>query len=408
MDFKDDASIDPFPHYARLRDSCPVPRLVKGSGLRPFLVTRYADAKAALNDPRLLKDPRHGEGELTAAGLAHIYFGEGATLSNNMLILDPPDHTRLRKLMAGQFTAHRTAQLAPRIQQLSDSLIDEMGPAGQAEFMSSFAIPLPALVIAELLGVPTADRQQFRTWAQGSLLPMHDPKHLQALKALSAYVAEIAERKKAEPGPDLISALIEDHSDNRLTEAELLGNIKLLILAGHETTTNLLGNGLLALLRNRPQLESLRAHPDLIPDAVEELLRYDSPVERATIRFAAEDVQIGDTLIPRGSTVYVALGSANRDEAEFPEADHLDIARSARGHLAFGYGLHFCLGAPLARLEAKIAFATLLRRLDDLELDAAPEDLTHQPSFMMRGLTTLPIRFRAKNPAEMITRVQTP
>jgi cytochrome P450 len=397
-DFKEDGSIDPYPHYARMREQCPVGRVAKTGGLRPFLITRYEDVKAALNAPQLLKDPRHGEAELVAAGLGPVYFGTGGLLSGSVLGSDPPDHTRLRALVAGQFTNHRTTALAPRIQEITDTLINAFAPNGRAEFMDAFAVPLPALVIAELLGVPGADRERFRRWSQESLLPAHDPRRGAAAQALGGYVTEMVELKRADPGADLISALITGQGEDRLSADEVRGNVQLLIIAGHETTANLLGNGLLALLRDPDQLALLRDRPELIPGAVEEFLRYDGPVERATIRFAAEDLRIGATDIPRGSVVYVALASADRDEAEFPEADRLDVRRAPRGHLAFGYGRHFCLGAPLARLEAKIAFETLLRRLPGLELDTAPEDLDHHPSVIMRGLTALPIRFPAQIP----------
>ena len=393
-DFKEDPSIDPYPEYARLRQTCPVARVAGRSGLRPFLVTGYADAKAALTEPLLAKDPRHGEAELTAAGLAHVYIGDGSTLTHNMLTTDPPDHSRLRKLVSAQFTTRRTAALAPRIQEFTDRLIDAFAPAGRAEFVGEFAGRLPALVIAELLGVPAADRDTFRDLAQGSMLPNHDPRKRVALEGLAAYVAEAVERKRKEPADDLISSLIADQGEDRLGPAEVQGSIRLLVIAGHETTVNLLGNGLLALLRHPDQLALLLDRPDLIPGAVEEMLRYDGPVERGTPRFAAQDVRIGGTLVPRGSVVSVVLNSADRDESEFPDADRFDVTRAPRGHLAFGHGLHFCLGAPLARLEARIAFETLLRRLPDLELAAAPEDLVYEPSSIMRGVAALPIRFR--------------
>ena len=396
-DFKEDGSIDPYPHYARRREQCPVGRVAKTGGLRPFLITRYEDVKAALNDPRLLKDPRYGEAELVAAGLGPVYFGTDGLLLGSMLGSDPPDHTRLRALVAGQFTNHRTMALAPRIQELTDTLIDAFAPAGRAEFMDAFAVPLPALVIAELLGVPGTDRERFRRWSQESLLPAHDPRRSVGTKALNGYVAEIVELKRSAPGDDMISALITGQGEDRLSAEEVLGSVQLLIIAGHETTANLLGNGLLALLRDPDQLALLRDRPELIPGAVEEFLRYDGPVERATIRFAAADLRIGATDIPRGSIVYMALASADRDEAEFPGADRLDVCRAPRGHLAFGHGRHFCLGAPLARLEAKIAFETLLRRLPGLELDAPPEELAHNTSVIMRGLTALPIRFPAQD-----------
>jgi len=305
-DFKEDAGADPHEHYAAMRGGCPVVRVRKGNGLRPFLITRYADAKAALLDPRLSKNPEYGREEIVAAGLAEVFLEGAAALADNMLVADPPDHTRLRKLVAGQFTTRRSAELGPRVQQITDELIDAIAPVGRADFMADFAVQLPALVIAELLGVPDSDRDRFRLWSQESLLPQQDPRQLAGLSALARYVAEIVERKRAAPGEDLISAMIESRGEDRLTERELVSSIRLLIIAGHETTVNLLGNGMLALLRDPAQADLLRERPELVPGAVEEFLRYESPVERATARFASQDVRIGETLIPRGSMVYVA------------------------------------------------------------------------------------------------------
>ena len=399
-DFKETPDVDPYPRYERLRATCPVAQVTKDSGLRPFLITTYQDAKAALADPRLVKDPRAGSAALIAAGVAQVYLGGGPTLADNMLTADPPDHSRLRRLVSDQFTVRRTAALEPRIQELTDGLIDAFPADGRVEFMDAFANQLPALVIAELLGVPAEDRELFRTWSEHSLLSPSDPRQRVGAVALNDYVVELVAAKGTDSGGrDLISALMASASEDRLTEAELVGSIKLLIIAGHETTVNLLGNGLLALLGAPDQLDLLRARPELIAEAVEELLRFDSPVERATVRFAAHDMRIGGTLIPRGAVVYVVLGSANRDEAEYEQADRLDVTRAPRGHLAFGHSLHYCIGAPLARLEARIAFTTLLARLPEIELDVKPEQLTHRPSTIMRGLTALPIRFRAHNPA---------
>jgi cytochrome P450 len=392
-DFKEDPSIDPYPEYARLRGQCPVGRVTKASGLQPFLVTRYEDAKAALNDPRLAKDPRVGALELTAAGLAHVYLDDGPNIAHHMLSLDPPDHTRLRKLVAAQFTARRTAALRPRVQQLADELIDAFAAAGEAEFMQAFANQLPALVIAELLGVPPADRERFRGWAQDNLRPPQDPAQREAMIALNGYLAEVIARKRAEPGDDLISDLISGRSADELTERELQATAWLLLVAGHETTVNLIGNGLLSLLRHPEQLARLRERPDLIPGAVEEFLRYDGPVERATNRYAAADFELAGVAVPRGSVVMVVLASADRDGDAFPDADRLDVTRAPRGHLAFGHGLHFCLGAPLARLEAQIAFETVLRRLPELTLAVPVEELAYRPSTIMRGLEALPVRF---------------
>jgi cytochrome P450 len=394
-DFKDDPAIDPYPEYARLRAQCPVGQVAKASGVRPFLVTRYQDAKVALGDPRLVKDPQRG---LIAVDPAGPGTPRSAVASisisiRNMLTTDPPDHTRLRKVVSAEFTPQRTAALRPRIQQLTDGLIDAFAPRGSAEFMRDFANQLPALVIAELLGVPAEDRERFQTWAQDFLRPTEDPAQQAAIAGLSAYLDREIERKRSAPGDDLISSLITSRAEDRLTDTELHGTAFLLMIAGHETTVHLLGNGLLALLQHPEQLTLLRARPELIPDAVEELLRYDSPVERTTSRYSAAQVELGGTVIPENSMILVALGSVNRDEAEYPDPDRLDVTRVPRRHLAFGHGIHFCLGAPLARLEAQIAFETLLRRLPGLELAVPAEELTRRPSFLVRGLNTLPVTF---------------
>jgi cytochrome P450 len=392
-DFNDDPTLDPYPQYARLRASCPVVQLRQAGGMRPYLITRYADAKAALADPRLAKNPRVGEQALVEAGLAHVYFDPRGNLSHHMLAVDPPDHTRLRKVASAQFTPRRVAELEPQIQRIADTLVDAFAGAGEAELMAAFANQLPALVIAELLGVPGEDREDFRTWAQDSLRPGHDPAQRAALHALRKYLVEAIGRKRERPGSDLLSALITSEDEDRLEEHEVVGTAMLLLIAGHDTTVNLIGNGLLALLTHPSQSALLRARPELIPEAVEEFLRYDGPVERATMRFAAEHVEVAGTVIPAGSIVQVALNSADRDEAAFPEPDRLDVARAPRGHLAFGHGIHFCLGAPLARLEGRIAFATLLDRLPDLRLAVAPDQLRHRLNTIMRGLEELPVRF---------------
>lgn len=391
-DFKEQPGADPHAEYARLRAECPVARVRKASGLQPFLITRYEDARAALADARLAKNPHRAEQQLTAAGLAPLYLTrDTSSMVNHMLSADPPDHTRLRRLVAAAFTARRTAELRPRIQEIADELIDAFDGADEIEFMSAFANRLPSLVIAELLGVPTEDHERFRAWAQDNLLPQKAPGQAESVAALNGYLAAQIERKRLDPGDDLLSALISDQGADRLSDAELLGTAWLLLIAGHETTVNLIGNGMLALLRNPDQLARLRAEPELLPGAIEEFLRYDGPVERATLRFASEDVEYAGTGIPAGSPVIVGLSSANRDAAVYDEPDRLDVTRSPRAHLAFGHGLHFCLGAPLARLEARVAFETLLRRLPRLELAVPETELTYRVNTLMRGLTTLPV-----------------
>jgi len=392
-DFKEDPRIDPYPEYARMRGRCPVSQVVRSNGMRPYLITRYEDAKAALADPRLSKNPYVGRQALEEGGLGPVYFQGRAGLAHNMLSADPPDHTRLRRLVSAQFTPRRTAQLAPRVQQIADELVAAFARNGEAELIHDFANQLPALVIAELLGVPGEDRERFRSWSQDSLLPAQHPRQLPAMNALNEYLAAAVERKRVEPGENLLSALITGEDTDQLTEQEVVGSAVLLLVAGHETTVNLIGNGLLALLTHPEQLDLLREKPELIPNAIEEFLRFDGPVERATLRFAAEEVEIGDTVIPEGEIVSVVLNSANRDDGAFGDPDRLDVTRSPRGHLAFGHGIHFCLGAPLARLEGRIAFETLLRRLPGLELAAPPEQLKYRVSTIMRGLEALPVRF---------------
>jgi cytochrome P450 len=392
-DFKEDPAICPYPQYALMREQCPVPRVRRATGLAPYLVTRYQDAKSALADPRLAKDPMVGLRALEEAGIAHVYLGSGLHIGNNMLTSDPPDHTRLRRLLTAEFTPRRVAELRPRITEYAESLVDGFAQRGRADLMAAFANQLPAMVIADLLGVPASDRENFRAWAAGSLLPQHDPRQRTAVTSMGVYLAEAIERKRAEPGEDLLSALIADRDEDRLSESELLGAAILLMIAGHETTVNLIGNGVLALLNHPDQLDLLRRDPGLIPEAVEELLRYDGPVERATTRYCAEDMEIAGTLIPAGSVVFVALGSADRDPEAFPDPDRLDVRRNPRGHLGFGHGIHFCLGASLARLEGQIAFETLLRRLPGLALAVPAEQLSYRSSTIMHGLEELPVTF---------------
>jgi cytochrome P450 len=398
-DFKDLPETDPYAEYARMRTKCPVQRVLRASGLKPYLITRYGDAKAALADPRLSKNPHYAEREITEAGLAYFLLTSGTGLSDNMGVADPPEHTRLRKLVSAEFTTRRVQGLRPRIQEITDQLIDAFADRAEADLMHEFAAQLPALVIAELLGLPSEDHEQFRTWAFESQRPPQDPRQAAALLALNQYVAGNLRRKRIEPAGDLLSALITSNDEDRLSDEELLGNAVLLLITGHETTVNLIGNGMLALLENPDQLDLLRRRPELIPEAVEELLRYDGPVERASTRYATEDIEIAGTVIPGGSIVVVALNSANRDPDAFPEPDTLDVTRSARGHLAFGHGIHFCPAAGLARLEAEIAFETLLRRLPTIELAVPATEVEYTPSNMMRSLESLPVRFTSKDPS---------
>nr|WP_225891037.1 cytochrome P450 [Streptomyces dioscori] len=388
--FKTDAPAQ----YARLRALGPVHPVELFAGLKGYLVVDHDTARKALTHPALLKDPRYSTEALTAAGF--ILHQPGIGLGAQMLEADPPTHTRLRRLVAGAFTPRRTEMLAPRIEQIADELINALPASGEADLVEAFTTPLPVTVIAELLGVPQEDRENFRKWS-GLALQVTSPHHRPALAGLHALLRRLVEDKRRAPGDDLLSALVtaRDEDDGRLSEDELIGTAILLVIAGHDTTVNLLGNAVLALLRHPDQLRLLRANPALLHGAVEEFLRYDTSVERTSNRYAAEDLELGGVLIPRGSVVAVALGSASHDIALPGNEDPavLDVTRPGGRHMAFGHGIHHCLGAPLARLEARVALGALLSRLPHLELTVPVESLVWIPSGMMRGVLSLPVRY---------------
>lgn len=392
-DFTQGNNLDPYPHYARLRAQCPVAHMVGRSGLNPYVITRYEDAKAALTDPRLSNNPRVGEEAYRQSPVADALYERTIAGPTHMLAEDPPEHTRLRRMVAAEFTTRRVAPLGPRIREIAEELIDVFAGKGEVDLVPDFADPLPALVIAELLGVPREDWPRFRRWSSEIVRPASDDEQLGSQLLMGQYLAEQIERKRHEPGTDLLSVLITGPAHEKFSEEELHGTAFLLLLAGHETTTHLIGNGTLALMTHPDQYALLRERPELIPGAVEEFLRFDGSVERSTYRYATEDLEIAGTPIPRGSVVQVALGSADRDERHFADADRLDVARAPQAHLAFGHGVHFCLGAPLARLEADVAFEALLRRLPDLELAVPADQLVCRSSEVVRGLESLPLRF---------------
>jgi len=388
---------DPYPTYQALRDQGPVYR----DG-RTWMVTRHAQIKAVAHDPHL------GKGPVTQALVAALPpaareaaapFSE--SISRNMLRVDPPDHTRLRGLVSQAFTPRTVETLRPRIERLVADLLDAVTPAGKMDAIRDFAYPLPAIVIMEMLGIPPEDRDRFKTWSDDQMAFLGgrfpgDP--LEPARRAGASTVEmheylqglIAERRRA-PQADLISAMIAvEEQGDRLNEQELMATTTLLLLAGHETTTHLIGNGLLALLRHPPELRRLRREPALLPLAVEELLRYDGPVQFVN-RVPSADIDIGGTPIPAGDTIMLVLAAANRDPAQFPDPDRLDLTRRPNDHLGFGFDRHFCLGAHLARIEMQIALRELLTRFPDLTL--AAETLEWQPTPLIRGLRALPVRF---------------
>jgi cytochrome P450 PksS len=393
---------NPYPFYARLRAEAPVYRMTLPSRETVWLVTRYDDVALVLKDERFAKDGRNA---MTAQQKANrIWFRKVLKLpwfdplTRSMLHRDPPDHTRLRALVNKAFTPGLIERLRERVQRLADELLDPVQDRGQMELIRDYALPLPITIIAEMLGVPVEDRRMFSRWSRALISAGASTwgmlKALPNGLALLRYLRRIISQRRADPRDDLVSALVRaEEAGDTLSEKELLAMIALLLVAGHETTVNLIGNGTLALLENPDQMNKLRNDPTLIRSAVEELLRYYSPVEVATERFARQDVTLAGVTIPRGEMVGAVIASANRDERQFKNADTLDITREPNRHLAFGLGPHFCLGAALARMEGQIAINTLLRRLPDLRLRVAPAALRWRPGLLLRGLEALPVAF---------------
>ena len=389
---------NPYPTYAELRSTAPVHRVELPDGLGIWLITRYDDVLAVLKDERLVKDWRK---VLTSEQLAQVppIPPVMEALSRNMLDMDPPDHQRLRSLVSKAFTPRLIERLRPRVQAIADGLLDAVQDRGEMDLIDDYAFPLPITVIAELLGVPAEDRDSFREWSDAAVSGNTTQEHLDKvliphMQAFTDYLHALFEEKRKNPKDDLVSALLRaEEAGDKLSEDELLGMVFLLLVAGHETTVNLIGNGVLALLQHPDQLQKLKDDPSLIKPAVEELLRYDGPVETSTERFAREDVRIGETVIPRGEMVLVVLAAADHDPERFADPDELDITRVDNRHLAFGKGIHHCLGAPLARMEGQIAISTLLARMPDLRLKGSPESLSWRPGLTLRGLRGLPLEF---------------
>jgi cytochrome P450 len=376
---------DPYSVHARLRAQHPVAPVIMPGGTPAWLITGYAQARAALTDPRLLKLPKGWRPEPHSLE---------AALELHMLNSDPPDHERLRKLVNKAFTARRVEQLRPRISAITAGLLDDMSAQQEVDLLTAFAFPLPVTVICELLGVPVADRDQFRAWSATIVSESVSPEVAQDhITAMIGYFRNLLAARRRAPADDLLSALISARDDtDRLSEDELLSMAWLLLVAGHETTVNLIAGGVLALLLNPGELARLRADPALLGGAVEELLRYVSPVNDATFRFAAEPLEIDGVPIGPGEVVLVALSGANRDPSRYPHPEGLDVGRDSGGHLAFGHGIHYCLGAPLARLEAEIAFRGLLERFGSMTLAVPPDALRWRPSSLIHGLESLPVR----------------
>ncbi|MRG97421.1 cytochrome P450 family protein [Polyangium spumosum] len=387
---------NPFPYYARLRAGAPVHPTKLEDGRTAYLVTRYDDVVAVLKDPRFLKDRM---AVLSPEQLAEQPWVPDfvAGLQRNMLDVDEPDHRRLRNLVHKAFTPARVEDMRGRVQQIADDLLAKVASRGRMDLVRDYALPLPLTVIAELLGLPEASRPRFHRFSNALMQTTSNLKMLLSLPLFWLVIRELRaliKERRARPRDDLLTALVQvEEEGSRLSENELLAMIILLTVAGHETTVNLIASGTLALLQHPRELERLRSDPSLFKTAIEELLRFTNPVEMATERYAREEVELGGVRMRRGELVLVVLASANRDPSQFADPDKLDLARDPNRHVAFGQGIHYCLGAPLARLEGQIALATLLRTLPDLRLDAAPHTLRWRPTYIVRGLEALPVAF---------------
>ena len=381
---------DPMGFFARLRESRPVAPVWMPDDGRAWIITRYADARAALTDPRLANKVHHWPG----GGRS---FPNEAAGVHALLNTDPPDHTRLRPPVQKAFTPRRTGQLRPRTKEIAAGLLDEMVARGDVvDLLDGYARPLPITVICELLGIPVADRGWI--WVTVTDYGKGGEELQRVPRKLAAYFTRLIAAKRAEPGNDLLSALVLAHdnadeygAEAALTTTELLSAAYHLVMAGFDTTVNLIASGTLALLTHPGEMARLRQDPSLLPAAVEELLRFANPVNHVTARFTTEDLPIGDVVIPAGEHVLVAISSANRDPAHFPDPDRLALGRDTSGHVAFGHGIHYCLGAPLARMEAEVALGALFARFPEISLAVPPRELRWRPVSLMNGLESLPV-----------------
>ena len=377
---------NPYPYYKPLLAG--PPRILDLFG-PTGMVARFADVNSVLRDHAHFssvrpRDPSEPPNEGPFAG------------ARTMLFSDPPMHTRLRRLVSRDFTPRRIREMEPRIREIARELIDVAARSGQLDVMSGIANALPVMVIAEMLGVPREHYEQFKHWSDVVVsgdntlpgTPLPEEFHI-ATKALRDYFAEEIERRRKAPGTDLVSALVAAHDDAEALNAdELLAFVLLLLLAGNETTTNLIGNGMLALGRNPAQMELLRTTPELMPRAIEEILRYDGPVQ-STVRFTIEDVNLGGTAIPARLACFIIVAAANRDPAQFEDPDRFDITREPRDHVALGEGIHFCIGAPLARMEGAIAIGAMLERFPRLRIKDPGAEVIYKGSYFLRGLNSL-------------------
>jgi cytochrome P450 len=399
---------DPFPLFARVRAAGPVHEVRLADGHTAWLIVGHNEARAALADPRLSKDMHAAlahSGEVVAEGLP------GPALARHMLAVDPPDHTRLRRMATPAFTRRRVDRLEERVRAIVHGLLDDLAARGTVkgsvngsvngvvDLVAGYAFPLPFTVICELLGIPEPDRAGLGRWIRTLLAPYSGPPPAEAVAASEAivgYLGALLDCKRVEPGEDLVTDLVVAARDGALTRQEMLSTIFQLFVAGHDTTTSLIGNATVALLRHPEQRDALVADPELAPRVVEETMRWDAPVPHSTFRFATEDVPLGDVVIPAHAQVIVSLAAANRDPARYRDPQTFDVSRTDGGHLALGHGIHHCLGAPLARMEGRIALAALHTRFPTMRLAVDPAELRwgHGDGLVLRGLSELPVMLR--------------
>lgn len=386
--FSKEFTENPYPTYAKLRETDPVYRVLLPDGQYGWMITRYEDAVEALKDLRFIKDFSKLMNESDR-------YDSDSIFTHHMLFSDPPDHKRLRGLVQKAFTPRMIEGMRNRIQEIANELLDAVDGNDSMNLIDDFAFPLPIIVICEILGVPSEDRDKFRIWSN-SLVEGSSGEHAEDMavhmQEFIEYLGERFEKVRENPKQDLISQLIaaEDEGD-KLTEKELYGVVSLLIIAGHETTVNLIGNSILALLEHPEQLKLLQADPEMIHTALEESLRYNGPVEFSTSRWARENLEFKGKAIGKGDLVIIALNSANHDPNQFTDPEVFDITREKSPHLAFGKGIHLCLGAPLARLEGEIAINSLLQRFPQIKLKADKSKLEWRPGMIVRGVKEIPL-----------------
>ncbi|MFD8092401.1 cytochrome P450 family protein [Streptomyces malaysiensis] len=379
---------NPYPGYAQLRDESAVHQVALPDGSPIWLVLREEDVRAGLTDTRLSVNKAH-------SGTGYKGFSLPPALDANLLNIDPEDHQRLRRLVSKAFTARRVENLRGSVQAAVDRLADDLAGQGGGDLVSTFSLPLPLMVIGDLLAVPEADRRRFSTWVSNMLTPESPRQIKEAVENIHTFLLDLVADRRDALGDDMLSALIAVRDeDDQLTENELVSLAFLLLMAGSENAQHLISAGLVTLLQHPEQVAELRAEPGLLPEAVEELLRYAHPNQMAIRRFPTEPIEIGGTQIPAGATVMLCLASAHRDPKRYPSPDEFDIHREDKAHLALGQGMHYCLGAPLARMEIQIALHTLLHRFPQLDLAVPPQQLQWRASFRSRALKAVPVTLR--------------